>query len=206
MGGRNHYPQDVEQSVERAASAVRRGCVAAFTAPDDPELVIVAEVREAADPAETVAAIRAAVSADHGLDIAAVVLIEPRTLPKTTSGKIRRGACRDKYLSGALTVRHEWRAPGLKPGRASRPRPSRSNPGSSPMSRCTPGSTCARSMPQAVRQPGPGLSQRGRAERSAGPVARPASRGDRRLRSSDDRCPCTAPGRARALAPGRARA
>ncbi|SEL30530.1 type I polyketide synthase [Streptacidiphilus jiangxiensis] len=131
VAGRNHYPQDVEASAERAAPAVRAGCVAAFATPDDERLVIVAEVRDDAsegegpDPAATnpssadlsdaVAAIRAAVSADHGLEAAAVVLIAPRTLPKTTSGKIRRGACRALFLDDSLTVRHQWNAASTAP-------------------------------------------------------------------------------------------
>lgn len=115
VGGRNHYPQDIEQTVERASPLVRPGCVAAFTTHDDERLVIVAEVRDGADAAAQVPVIRGAVAADHGLDAAAVVLIAPRTLPKTTSGKLRRGECRALFLDGTLAVRHAWHAARFGP-------------------------------------------------------------------------------------------
>ncbi|MFF2082900.1 HAD-IIIC family phosphatase [Nocardia sp. NPDC058176] len=105
VDGRNHYPQDIEATVEAAHSEVRAGCVAAFSVEagtDGEQPVVVAEVR-GSDPGELAAAegaIRAAVSSEHGLTLAAVLLIRPGTVFKTSSGKIQRSACRAAYLSG----------------------------------------------------------------------------------------------------------
>ncbi|WP_051023031.1 hybrid fatty acyl-AMP ligase/type I polyketide synthase [Nocardia pneumoniae] len=107
VDGRNHYPQDIELTVEAAHENVRAGCVAAFSADvgvGGEQPVVVAEVR-GADPgelAEIEGAVRAAVATDHGLTLAAVLLIRPGTIYKTSSGKIQRAACRAAYLSGEL--------------------------------------------------------------------------------------------------------
>ncbi|WP_431969893.1 HAD-IIIC family phosphatase [Nocardia sp. bgisy134] len=107
VDGRNHYPQDIEETVEAAHDAVRAGCVAAFSVDvgvDGEQPVVVAEVR-GEDPGEQAAiegSVRAAVAADHGIGLAAVLLIRPGTIFKTSSGKIQRSACRAAYLSGEL--------------------------------------------------------------------------------------------------------
>ncbi|MER7900816.1 fatty acyl-AMP ligase [Streptomyces sp. NPDC096046] len=108
IDGTNHYPQDIEQTVESAHPAVRRHHTAAFSVlTDDGErLVVVAEhAREVADPGsvldEAARAVRAAVSAGHAIAIHDFVLAEPGTVPHTTSGKVARGACRERYLQGA---------------------------------------------------------------------------------------------------------
>ncbi|MBT2872761.1 fatty acyl-AMP ligase [Streptomyces sp. McG7] len=111
VDGRNHYPQDVEETVQSALDVVRRDRLAAFTVPreeDGPEdLVVVAEVRRgtAADGAlarERLARARAAVAARHGLRLAELVLVEAGTVPRTSSGKVARAACRERLISGAL--------------------------------------------------------------------------------------------------------
>ncbi|QBS39114.1 type I polyketide synthase [Nocardia sp. CS682] len=104
IDGRNHYPQDLESTVEAAHDAVRAGCVAAFSVDlglDGEQPVVVAEVR-GEDLAELEGAVRAAVATEHGLNLAAVLLIRPGTIFKTSSGKIQRSACRAAYLSGEL--------------------------------------------------------------------------------------------------------
>eukprot|EP00752_Nemacystus_decipiens_P001493 g1467.t1 len=107
--GRNHYPQDVERTAEAAvAGALRGGCSAAFgaTGPDGGErLAIVAEVQQAGagfDGEARAAEIRRAVAAEHGASLAVVRLLRPRTIPKTTSGKIARAMCKRAHVSGAL--------------------------------------------------------------------------------------------------------
>lgn len=102
IDGRAVYPQEIEATAADASSLVRRGYVAAFTAP---ELVIVAEraVGTArSDPRPAVEAIRAAVSARHRIDPADVVLVPAGAIPRTTSGKLARRACRTEYLDGSL--------------------------------------------------------------------------------------------------------
>ncbi|MER5433952.1 fatty acyl-AMP ligase [Streptomyces sp. NPDC002588] len=108
IDGTNHYPQDVEQTVESAHPAIRRHHTAAFSVlTDDGErLVVVAEhTRDLAEPHsvrdEATRAVRAAVSAGHGVAVHDFVLAAPGTVPHTTSGKVARGACREQYLQGA---------------------------------------------------------------------------------------------------------
>ncbi|SHG69553.1 non-ribosomal peptide synthetase [Streptoalloteichus hindustanus] len=115
--GRNHHPHDIESTVERSHPALRPGCCAVFQAPDDggvERVVVVQEVARRADdvrPAEVAAAVRRAVSARHGVAVDDVVLVATRTIPKTSSGKIQRRACRAAYLAGDL-LRVDRDAPG----------------------------------------------------------------------------------------------
>ncbi|HVP30962.1 MAG TPA: AMP-binding protein [Myxococcota bacterium] len=105
--GRNLYPQEVEEVVGEIPD-VRKGCIAAFGVPD-PEagterFVVVAETRVAPGPRHE--ALRAAVLdrvvATLGVPPDVVVVAPPRTVLKTSSGKIRRSATRDAYLAGTL--------------------------------------------------------------------------------------------------------
>jgi amino acid adenylation domain-containing protein len=116
LRGRNHYPQDIELTVERSHPALRPGCGAAFSVDVEGEerLVVVQEVRREHredDPADLVAAIRRAVAEEHEVQVQAVVLLRPATLPKTTSGKIQRAATRARFLDGSLDALGGWQAP-----------------------------------------------------------------------------------------------
>ncbi|HZA08674.1 fatty acyl-AMP ligase [Mycobacterium sp.] len=118
IAGRQHYPQDIETTTAEASPIVRRGYVAAFTVPanempgsetDDPteRLVVVAERAAGtgrADPQPAIDAIRSAVSHRHGLLVADVRFLPAGAIPRTTSGKLARLACRTEYLSGVLGV------------------------------------------------------------------------------------------------------
>ncbi|MEQ1567665.1 MAG: AMP-binding protein, partial [Myxococcota bacterium] len=117
--GRNHYPQDLERTAELAHPSLRPGCAAAFAIDRDGEerAVVVVEVgAPPQDPAAVVDAVRAAVARDHEVVLDAVVLIAARTLPKTSSGKVQRRACRAAWLAGELAVVH-----GSSPAPAPRP-------------------------------------------------------------------------------------
>ena len=111
--GSNHYPQDLEHTVERSHRALRPASGAAFSIDADgaERLVIVQEVNDPASlPSEdVVAAIRRALNESHEVHPDAIVLIEPRSIPRTSSGKIQRYACREAFLAGTLNVAHEWR-------------------------------------------------------------------------------------------------
>src|SRR5262249_48936555 len=74
-------------------------------------LVIVQEVqsREVLDPVDVTLAIRRALVECHEVQPYVVVLVEPWSIPRTTSGKIRRRDCRKAFLEGSLRVIHEWR-------------------------------------------------------------------------------------------------
>jgi fatty-acyl-CoA synthase len=101
--GRHHYPQDIETTTADASPMVRRGYVAAFSTDDG--VVIIAERASGtrrADPAPAADAIRAAVSDEHGLSVADVRFVPAGAIPRTTSGKLARQACRAEYLGGQL--------------------------------------------------------------------------------------------------------
>ncbi|MFC0438922.1 fatty acyl-AMP ligase [Kutzneria buriramensis] len=108
--GLNHYPQDIEDSVRGCHAAVRAGGVAAFavtTGEDEPtgeRLVLFVELRQRrpneATIDEVVRAVRRAVYGDHRLAVHTVVLGLNGLVRKTTSGKVRRQACREAFESG----------------------------------------------------------------------------------------------------------
>ena len=106
--GRNLYPQDIELTAERAHPVLRTGYGAAFSidAAGEERLVIVHEVERQSlkglDVEAVAAAIRAAVSREHETQVYAVALLRPATLPKTTSGKVQRQACRAAFLGQEL--------------------------------------------------------------------------------------------------------
>jgi acyl-CoA synthetase (AMP-forming)/AMP-acid ligase II len=112
--GQNHYPQDIELTVENSHPALRISSGAAFTIDfkNCERLVIVQEVERSylrkLNVQEVVGIIRQAVVAHHGLDIFATVLVKTNSIPKTSSGKIRRQACRTAFLSGDLEVVGDW--------------------------------------------------------------------------------------------------
>ena len=119
VGGRRFYPQDIEATTADASPVVRRGYVVAFSLSgnevDGPaggdaadQLVIIAERAAGtsrADPQAAIAAIRDAVAQRHGISDARVQLASAGTIPRTTSGKLARRACRSAYLEGAFTPR-----------------------------------------------------------------------------------------------------
>jgi acyl-CoA synthetase (AMP-forming)/AMP-acid ligase II len=109
--GINHYPQDLEYTVQRVDASLRPGFGAAFavTGPRDQErLVIVQEVgrthRHRIDLDEIAAAIREAIAEEHELSVHEVVLVMPGTIPKTTSGKIQRRLTRQLWQERGLEV------------------------------------------------------------------------------------------------------
>jgi fatty acid CoA ligase FadD32 len=127
VDGRNHYPQDLEESAQEASRALRTGYVAAFSVPAnqlpaevfdnahaglkyDPEdtseqLVIVGERAAGAhklDYQPIADDIRAAIAVRHGVTVRDVLLVTAGSVPRTSSGKIGRRACRTAYIDGTL--------------------------------------------------------------------------------------------------------
>ena len=113
--GQNHYPQDIEYTVEASHPALRLGCVAAFSMDENGEehLGIVQEIQKnfekEFDAEDAVKAIRKAVSQEHDLQVFSITLIKPGTVPKTSSGKIQRRACSAGISDGSLEVIAEWK-------------------------------------------------------------------------------------------------
>jgi len=106
--GRNHYPQDLELTAERAHDSLRPGCGAAFAVDLEGEerLVLVFEIdRHPKGEPEVIAdAVRRAVAEAHEVQVYEVVLIRTGTVHKTSSGKIQRLATKRSYLAGELRV------------------------------------------------------------------------------------------------------
>jgi fatty acid CoA ligase FadD32 len=127
IDGRNHYPQDLEYSAQEATRALRTGYVAAFSVPAnqlpqavfdnahaglkyDPEdtseqLVIVGERAPGThklDYQPIADDIRAAIAVRHGVTVRDVLLVQAGSVPRTSSGKIGRRACRAAYIDGSL--------------------------------------------------------------------------------------------------------
>ncbi|OBI34797.1 fatty-acid--AMP ligase FAAL21/FadD21 [Mycobacterium colombiense] len=107
--GRNHYPEDIESTVQR----ITGGRVAAIAVPVDEteKLVAIIELNKRGgsdqDAKRTLDTVRndvtAAISNSHGLNVADVVLVAPGSIPTTTSGKIRRAACVERYRRRQFT-------------------------------------------------------------------------------------------------------
>ncbi len=112
--GRNYYPADIEQSVESSHPALKAVSGAAFSIEVEGEerLVIAQEVERSAlrnlNAEEVIQAIRRTVSAQHELTVHAVLLLKTSSIPKTSSGKIQRHACKSGFLSGSLDVVGQW--------------------------------------------------------------------------------------------------
>lgn len=129
--GRNHYPQDLEHTAQEASDALRPGFIAAFSvkgtelpesiqqqanipAGDAGErLVVVGERGPGAgklDPEPIIDQVRSTISAHHGVTPADVLLVPAGSIPRTSSGKIARRACKAAYLDATLRGGHTQQA------------------------------------------------------------------------------------------------
>ncbi|MCT2121211.1 long-chain-fatty-acid--AMP ligase FadD32 [Dietzia cinnamea] len=131
VAGRNHYPQDLENTAQSASDALRPGFVAAFSVPanqlpiearngaeiaadDSSETLVVVGERAPgagkADPGPIADAVRSAISARHGVTAQDVLLVPAGSIPRTSSGKIARRACKAAYVDGTLRGGHQQTA------------------------------------------------------------------------------------------------
>ena len=112
--GRNYYPQDIELTIENSHISLRNNCSAAFSIEIQGEehLVVACEVERTylrkLKIDEIVKEIQIAVSTEHELEIYRVVLLKTGSIFKTSSGKIRRHACKLGFLEGTLNIVGEW--------------------------------------------------------------------------------------------------
>ncbi|MDN5759846.1 MAG: long-chain-fatty-acid--AMP ligase FadD32, partial [Tomitella sp.] len=135
VDGRNHYPQDIEHTAQEESKAIRPGFAAAFSVPANQlpdevfehggaglsrdredaaeQLVIVAERAPGqgkADPIPIAEDVRGAIAARHGVTARDVLLVPAGSIPRTSSGKIARRACKAAYIEGTLRGGHSQRA------------------------------------------------------------------------------------------------
>ncbi|BAU65096.1 Beta-ketoacyl synthase [Stanieria sp. NIES-3757] len=114
--GRNYYPQDIELTVDNAHPAVRAGNSAAFAVQIEGEerLVIVQEIERSylrkLNVEAVTKAIRKAIIEQHELNPHAVILLKTGSIPKTSSGKIQRHACKASFLECSLQIVGEWKS------------------------------------------------------------------------------------------------
>ncbi len=112
--GVNLHPQDIERTVQESHPYLVPNAGAAFTVGvgGRERLVVVQELerRKKDNLASVFEAIRRAVSVEHELPVDAIVLLHANSIPKTSSGKVQRHACRAAFLEGKLTAVAEWRA------------------------------------------------------------------------------------------------
>jgi acyl-CoA synthetase (AMP-forming)/AMP-acid ligase II/acyl carrier protein len=112
--GRNHYPQDIEETLQQSHPALANNAGAAFTidAGGAEQLVVVQELERTAlrglEPEPVFEAIRAAIAEEHAIATHAIVLLPPGKLPRTTSGKIQRRAAKGAFLSRSLEAAAAW--------------------------------------------------------------------------------------------------
>ncbi|MBU3890346.1 non-ribosomal peptide synthetase [Methylosinus sp. KRF6] len=113
VGGRNYYPQDFENVIDDEVEEARPGCSAAFsvTMEEQEALVVVVEPQRSQLPAlrengaqPLFRKIRECLAIGCDIAAAEIVLVQPGSVPKTSSGKIRRAECRRNYLDGELQI------------------------------------------------------------------------------------------------------
>ena len=113
--GQNYYPQDIEATVRETneALASNGGAVFSIDIEQEEKLVVVQEVDRIhirkIDYIQTVEQIRHSVLKVHGLKVYSVILVKPLTIPKTTSGKIKRNHCKLQYLNNDYAYLYSWK-------------------------------------------------------------------------------------------------
>ncbi len=141
--GANHYPQDIEATVEASHPALGVASAAAVSVEVDgiEQLVVVAEIERhfLRQNLEAIAGtIRGAIAEQHQLELYGLVFLKPQALPKTSSGKVRRQDCRKAFEDGTLPAVRSWVggelagllavSPSAPPGRGDRPSSSKDSP------------------------------------------------------------------------------
>ena len=115
--GLNYYPQQIEHTVEQCHPGLKANCSAAFAVEVDgkPKLVIVQEIersyRRSIVLDEVVEKVRWSIFEQHLIDVYAIVLVKPGRMPKTSSGKVQRSACKEQFLTNRLAVDRQWYLP-----------------------------------------------------------------------------------------------
>jgi acyl-CoA synthetase (AMP-forming)/AMP-acid ligase II len=111
--GTNHYPQDLEWTVQTLHESLRPDFGAAFSIEDggDEQLVVVQEIERRSGELDTdkiIGDIRQEIEEQHEIMVHAIVLAKSGTILKTASGKIQRRACRQNFLTGDMDAYAAW--------------------------------------------------------------------------------------------------
>ncbi len=120
--GFNHYPQQIEETVQKSHPSLKVNVGAAFAVEIEGQekLIITQEIersyRQSFPMKEVVEAVRWAVFNEHFIDIYAIAFLKTGTIPKTSSGKIQHSLCREKFLAGNLDIIAQWENPQAKTG------------------------------------------------------------------------------------------
>lgn len=120
INGKNHYPQDIELTVEQSDTKIQPFATAAFSIQENGEerVVIATEIQRqfmrSADLESLAEHIAKEVTTRHELTVEAVCILRPMSIPKTSSGKIQRNATQHKFLNQELKILLEWQANQLK--------------------------------------------------------------------------------------------
>lgn len=115
--GLNHYPQQIERTVEESHVALKPNCGAAISVnvSGKERLVIVQEIershRRSFVLEDVVESVRWAIFQQHFIDVYSIVLLKPGGLPKTSSGKVQRNATKTQYLAENLSIMAQWSLP-----------------------------------------------------------------------------------------------
>jgi amino acid adenylation domain-containing protein len=116
--GRNYYPQDIELTAELSHGSAQQAAAFSAETQDGEGIVVVQEMERGWDTSRTGAvidSIRSAIAAEHDVLPFEVLLVRARSLPRTTSGKLRRNALRDSWLAGELEALASWRRTAAEP-------------------------------------------------------------------------------------------
>jgi amino acid adenylation domain-containing protein len=106
--GRNHYPQDIELTVNQTSEVFRKSGCAAFSCEIDsvPQLIVVQEIERVAmrkfNASEARRKVIEHIALNHEIKVHEVVFIRPVSLPKTSSGKVQRSLAKQMYINGTL--------------------------------------------------------------------------------------------------------
>ncbi|KPA14701.1 peptide synthetase [Candidatus Magnetomorum sp. HK-1] len=114
VNGRNFYPQDIETTAQSCHPAIRKGCCVAFsiTIERTERVCLVLEIKKnkmtQLNPDQVIKEILRSVTQWHDIEIYAVILVHPDTIPKTSSGKPQRSLCKKEFTEIKLAIIHEW--------------------------------------------------------------------------------------------------
>eukprot|EP00606_Chrysophyceae_sp_TOSAG23-5_P000911 GSChrysophyteH2.ASY1.ANO1.636.1 assembled CDS len=108
--GSNHYPQDIERSAESSSDCLRLGCSVAYRSKKARTETLTYKCAMKDLYANICNDIRLSITQDHGLAVTTIVLVDARTIPKTTSGKVTRKGAQKGLQNGTLKIVHRWDA------------------------------------------------------------------------------------------------